>query len=174
MKQKISLSESALKTIIKESVKRVLNEISSDMIGRARKKFYERYGGTDFPGPDAKDFPRDEHGNLLYPKDMKPLATHYDKFHDAYKKAKKEEEMEDPIYRKAHELVQDVDWEKEIDDIDGGGAFGYVYGEIEDENGETWKFTADASFEWEGDWAISDLQSIEFEAPDGTTGVLQS
>ena len=45
-KNTIRLNESQLRNVIKESVKRVINEISSDMIGRARDKFIEKYGNN--------------------------------------------------------------------------------------------------------------------------------
>ena len=41
----------------------------------------------------------------------------------------------------------------------GDGAFGSVYGEVEDENGGVWKFYGNASFEWEGSWEISELEA---------------
>ena len=105
MGQKIQLSESQLRKLIKESVKKaIMNEISSDMISRASNKFHQKYGGTLFPGPDAKDFPKDEHGNLLYPKDKKPLAQHYRNFNDAFQRAKRDEQMNDPVTREAMEI----------------------------------------------------------------------
>jgi len=107
MGQKIQLSESQLRNLIKESVKKaIMNEISSDMIGRASRKFHQKYGGTDFPGPDAKDFPKDEYGNLLYPKDKRTLAQHYRNFNDAYNNAKYDEEREDPETMKAIETAK--------------------------------------------------------------------
>lgn len=178
-KNVVRLNEKQLHTLIQESVKKVLkeiagtDEISSDLISRASQKFHQKYGGTGFPGPDAKDFPKDEHGNLLYPKDMKPLADHYRNFSKAYNNAKTEELLSDPLAAKAQELYDGgVDWDTEIDDRDGGGAFGSVYGEVEDEDGGVWKFYGDASFEWEGSWEVSELNDIEFEAPNGQTGMV--
>ena len=113
MKKTIKLTESDLTKLVQESVKTVLremNEISSDTIVRAMNKFHKKYGGTDFPGPDAKDFPKDENGNILYPKDMKPLATHYRNFNDAYDRAKRDEDMTNPLLQKAFALYQDADF----------------------------------------------------------------
>ena len=88
MGQKIQLSESQLCNLIKESVKKaIMNEISSGLISRAGNEFHRRFGGTLFPGPDAKDFPKDEYGNLLHPKDKRTLAQHYRDYDDAYHNA---------------------------------------------------------------------------------------
>jgi len=175
MGRKIQLSESQLRNLIKESVKKALmNEISSDMIGRASKKFHQKYGGTDFPGPDAKDFPKDEHGNLLYPKDKKPLAQHYRNFNDAFKRAKEDEDLSDPLVKKAQELYDQVDLEKEVADwVDPPyGCDVNLWGEIEDENGGIWKFEG-----WGagvnvggGDIEIDHVEEMNFESPDGQTG----
>lgn len=169
MGQKIQLSESQLRKLIKESVKKALmNEISSDMIGRASKKFQEKYGWN---GTERDKLEKDKHGNPLHPKDKKPIAQHLRNFSRAWNDAKTEEDLRDPVVAKAQEIYDDgIDWEQEIDDADGGGAFGYVYGEAEDENGGVWKFSGDASFEWEGDWVTSEISNVEFESPDGKTG----
>ena len=166
MGQKIQLSESQLRNLIKESVKKaIMNEISSDMIARASKKFHQKYGGTDFPGPDAKDFPKDEHGNLLYPKDKKPLADHYRKFNQAYDKAKREEMMNDPITKDAMELwfeyESDTEWEK-ADDFENAGY--EVSGHLEVDG---WEFEATGYCELFGD---PEVREVEFKAPDGRTG----
>ena len=47
-KNVVRLNESQLKKIIAESVKKVMNEISSDMIGRARDKFIEKYDNPNY------------------------------------------------------------------------------------------------------------------------------
>ena len=164
----VRLNESQLKQVIAESVKKVLNEISSDMIGRAKSKFHQKYGGTDFPGPDAKDFPKDEHGNLLYPKDMKPLADHYRKFNQAYDKAKREEEMNDPLIHEAMEIwneyESDVDWDV-TDDFDNEGVEVGGYLEV-----DGWRFGASAYGHYAGGLEIDEVYEVEFESPDGEKG----
>lgn len=170
----IKLNESQLHSIIKESVKKVLkemvgtDEISSDMISRASAKLYGKYGWN---GTERDKLEKDEYGNPLHPKDKKPMAQHFKNFSDAFQRAKRDEAMNDPLIAKAQELYDGgVDWDKEIDDRDGGGAFGSIYGEVEDENGGVWKFYGDASFEWEGSWEISEIGDVDFEAPNGETG----
>jgi len=175
MKKKVvRLNESQLKKIIKESVKKALvNEISSDMISRASKKFHQKYGGTDFPGPDAKDFPKDEHGNLLYPKDKKPLAQHYRNFNDAFKRAKEDEDLSNPLVKKAQELYDQVDLEKEVADwVDPPyGCDVNLWGEIEDEDGGVWKFEGWGNgVSSGGDIEIDSVEEMNFESPDGQTG----
>lgn len=179
MKNTIKLNESQFHTLVRESVKKVLkeiagtDEISSDLISRASQKFHQKYGGTLFPGPDAKDFPRDKHGNLLYPKDMKPLADHYRNFSKAYNDAKFDEDMRNPLVRKACELYKDVDLEQEVSDwTDDYGCDVNLWGEIEDENGGIWKFEG-----WGagvnvggGDIEIDHIEEMNFESPDGQTG----
>ena len=173
-KNVVRLNESQLHTLIRESVKKVLkeivgtDEISSDMISRASAKLYGKYGWN---GTERDKLEKDEHGNPLHPKDKKPMAQHFRNFSDAFQRARRDELMADPLVAKAQEIYDGgVDWDKEIDDRDGGGAFGSVYGEVEDENGGVWKFYGGASFEWEGSWEISELEDIEFESPDGQTG----
>ena len=168
MGQKIQLSESQLHNLIKESVKKaIMNEISSDMLQRARNKFSEKYRNLPKGTLD-----RDEYGNPLHPKDKRAMFDHYRDFDRAIANAKRDEAMRDPMVRKAMELYQDVDWEQEVEDVDGGYASGYVWGEIEDEEGGVWQFQASAGFNWEGDWALDDIHDVEFTAPDGTTGSL--
>ena len=170
----VKLTESQLHKLIKESVRKAfVNEISSDMISRASKKFHQKYGGTLFPGPDAKDFPRDEHGNLLYPKDKRTLAQHYRNFNDAYRRAKEDEDLSNPLLKKAQELYDQVDLEQEVSDwTDDYGCDVNLYGEIEDENGSLWKFEG-----WGagvnvggGDIEIDHVEEMNFESPDGETG----
>lgn len=178
-KNVVRLNESQFHTLVQESVKKVLkeiagtDEISSDLISRASQKFHQKYGGTDFPGPDAKDFPRDKNGNLLYPKDMKPLADHYRNFSKAYNDAKFDEDMQNPLVRKACELYKDVDLEQEVSDwTDDYGCDVNLWGEIEDENGGIWKFEgwgAGVSVGG-GDIEIDHIEEMNFESPDGQTG----
>lgn len=177
--KKINLTESQLRDFIKESAMRVIkemcgaDEISSDMISRASQKFHQKYGGTLFPGPDAKDFPKDKNGNLLYPKDMKPLATHYRNFNDAYDRAKRDEDRANPLLQKAFALYQDADFSngEQYDDYEHGyGEFGDS-AEIEDENGGIWKFYRTFNGHYEGDSIeMDELGDVEFETPDGETG----
>ena len=169
MGKKVTLSEAQLKQVISESVKKVLSEISSDMIARASQKFHQKYGGTDFPGPEAKDFPKDEHGNLLYPKDMKPLADHYRKFNQAYDKAKREEQLNNPVVREAmqiwNECEGDVDWEV-TDDFENEGAEVGGYLEV-----DGWKFQASGYAEYYGgDFEVEEIYDVEFVSPDGEEG----
>ena len=172
----IKLNESQLHNIIKESVKKVLkemvgtDEISSDMISRASAKLYGKYGWN---GTERDKLEKDEHGNPLHPKDKKPMAQHFKNFSDAFQRARRDELMADPLVAKAQELYDGgVDWDKEIDDRDGGGAFGSIYGEVLDETGKVWVFIGDASFEWEGGWEISEIDEVEFVAPNGKSGMI--
>ena len=167
--KKVKVTEGQLRKLIKESVmKAIMNEISSDMIGRARDKFSSKYG---MDGSERDNLEKDKYGNPIHPKDKKPIANHMRNFNNAYNNAKRDEALNDPMVAKAQELYDGgIDWEQEIDDRDGGGAFGSIYGEVEDENGGTWRFYGDASFEWEGSWEISEIDEVDFVAPDGTTG----
>lgn len=168
MGQKIQLSESQLRNLIKESVKKaIMNEISSDMISRASAKLYGKYGWN---GTERDKLEKDEHGNPLHPKDKKPMAQHFKNFSDAFRRAKEEEDLSNPIVQKAQELYDQVDLEQEVEDVDGGYATGYVYGEIEDENGGVWTFEGSAGFNWEGGWTLADIEDMTFTSPDGQTG----
>ena len=169
MGQKIRLTESQLKQFISESVKKaIMNEISSDMIARANQKFHQKYGGTDFPGPDAKDFPKDKYGNLLYPKDMRPLADHYRKFNQAYDKAKREENLSNPVVHEAMEIwneyESDVDWEI-TDDFGNEGCEVGGYLEV-----DGWEFSASGYAERAGGLSVKEIESVEFRSPDGQEG----
>lgn len=171
-KNVVRINETQLRGLIKESVRRVLKEslgeISSDMIGRARDKFYQKYGGTMFPGPDAKDFPRDEHGNLLYPKDKKPLAQHYRNFDQAYKDAKYAEQFDDPITKQAMEIWNEnesnVDWDV-TDDFENEGC--EVTGWLQVDG---WEFSASGFAEKAGGLDVQEIESVEFKSPDGQEG----
>lgn len=167
-KNVVKINETQLRKLIKESVQKVMNEISSDMIQRASNKFHQKYGGTMFPGPDAKDFPRDEHGNLLYPKDMKPLADHYRKFNQAYKDAKYAEQFDDPITKQAMEIwnenESDVEWEI-FDDFDNEGCEVGGYLEV-----DGWEFEAIGFAEKAGGLNVQEIESVEFKTPDGQEG----
>jgi len=171
-KNVVKINETQLRNLIKESVRKVLKEslgeISSDMIQRASNKFYQKYGGTMFPGPDAKDFPRDKHGNLLYPKDMKPLADHYRKFNQAYKDAKYAEQFDDPITKQAMEIwnenESDVEWEI-FDDFDNEGCEVGGYLEV-----DGWEFEAIGFAEKAGGLNVQEIESVEFKTPDGQEG----
>lgn len=168
MGQKIQLSESQLRNLIKESVKKaIMSEISSDMISRASAKLYGKYGWN---GTERDKLEKDEHGNPLHPKDKKPMAQHFKNFSDAFRRAKEDEDLSNPIVQKAQELYDQVDLEQEVEDVDGGYATGYVYGEIEDENGGVWTFEGSAGFNWEGGWTLADIEDMTFTSPDGQTG----
>lgn len=174
MGKKIRLTESDLKRMVNESVKKVLmemDEISSDLIGRASKKFYQKYGGTSYPGPDAKDFPKDEYGNLLYPKDKKPLASHYREFNNAWARAKEREDLSDPIIRKAQELYDTLgDSDFDIDVADRVDDYAYsinLWAEVKDEDGGVWTFEG---YGYGSMGEIDEVEAMEFTAPDGTTG----
>ena len=172
-KKKAKLTESQLKEVIKDSVQKVMNEISSDMIGRASKKFHEKYGGTDFPGPDAKDFPKDKYGNLLYPKDMKPLADHYRNFRQAFNKRYEEEQLENPIVAKAQELYDEHYGDLEMEAVDRVDTYSWsvnLWMEVEDEDGKIWKFDGGGSASYAGGLELDEVDEMNFEAPDGTTG----
>lgn len=167
--KKVRLTEGQLRKLIKESVmKALVNEISSDMIGRAKNKFYQKYGGTDFLGPDAKDFPKDEHGNLLYPKDKKPLASHYRNFDQAIDRAKQDEQMNDPVTREAmeiwNEVENDVDWDI-TDDFGNEGCEVSGYIEV-----DGWEFSAYGYAERAGGLEVEEIESVEFKSPDGQEG----
>ena len=171
---KLMVTESELRKVIKESVMKALNEISSGMIQRASNKFYQKYGGSLFPGPDAKDFPRDEHGNLLYPKDMKPLAQHYRNFDQAYNDAKYAEQFDDPVTREAmeiwSEIENDVDWEMgDAQWFRDEGGHGPVIGYITVDDG--WEFDAEGYGYMQGG-SIGDVEveSVSFKSPDGQEG----
>lgn len=179
MKKTIKLTEADLTKLVHESVKTVLremNEISSDTIVRTMNKFHQKYGGTDFPGPDAKDFPKDENGNLLYPKDMKPLAQHYKNFRDAYIKTKAEELDANSPAGEAKRIWQEhsgeVEWEvADKDWFRDEGGHGTVIGHLQTEDG--WKFEAEGYGYYQGgDLGDIEVESVEFTTPDGQTGSL--
>lgn len=169
MGQKIQLSESQLRNLIKESVKKaIMNEISLSTLRNARDKFHQKYGGTLFPGPDAKDFPKDEYGNLLYPKDKKSLATHYWNFDRAIDKAKRDEQMSDPVTREAmeiwNEVENDVDWDI-TDDFGNEGCEVTGYIEV-----DGWEFSASGYAERAGGLEVEEIEYVEYKSPDGQEG----
>lgn len=183
MGQKIQLSESQLRNLIKESVKKaIMSEISSDMIGRARNKFIQKYGnpnmfkdGVSEPllkDPTLKTDRPGKYASPLHPKDNRPLSKHLSDFDKAYDKAKHDEE--DPeIVRKAQELYDQVDLEQEVADwVDPPyGCDVNLWGEIEDENGGIWKFEGWGNgVSSGGDIEIDSIAEMNFESPDGQTG----
>lgn len=176
MKNIVKLNESQLQNLIRESVKKVLNEmtgtdeISSDMISRASKKFREKYG---WDGTDRDKLEKDEYGNPLHPKDKKSIAQHIRNFSSAYNDAKFDEDMQNPLVRKACELYKDVDLEQEVADwTDDYGCDVNLWGEIKDENGGIWKFEGWGSgvSVGGGDIEIDHVEEMEFTSPDGQTG----
>lgn len=176
MGQKIQLSESQLRNLIKESVRKaIMNEISSDMIGRARDKFIQKYGnnymGQETPGEMDQSLERGRYNLKLHPKDKRPLAWHQADFDRAYEKAKMDENPE--LIEKAKELVEKVkDWS--VDEITGGidsySAEANVYGEAQDENGEWWRFWAGGIVDSGEVVDVAYDEDIKFEAPNGFTG----
>ena len=170
--KKINLTESQLRDFIKESAARVIkemnetDEISSDMLTRARDKFSEKY--RHYP-----NFEKDEYGNPLHPKDKRLMADHYRDFDRAISNAKYDEEMQDPMVQKACELYQYADFtdEEQFDNYEHGyGEFG-DYAEVEDENGGIWKFYRTFNGHYEGDSVeMDELEGVEFETPDGKSG----
>jgi hypothetical protein len=173
MKKTIKLTESDLTKLVQATVKSVLremNEISSDMIQRASRKFDDKYG---YGGTERDNLEKDKYGNPLHPKDKKPIADHLRNFNRAYNERHSEEQLQDPVVAKAQEIYDGgIDWEQEIEDRDGGGAFGSVWGSAEDENGGLWEFWGGASFEWEGGWEPVEISDVEFKSPDGKTGFI--
>ena len=171
MGQKIQLSESQLRNLLKESVKKVImNEISSDMISRASAKLYGKYGWN---GTERDKLEKDEHGNPLHPKDKKPMAQHFKNFSDAFRRAKEAEDLSNPLVKKAQELYDQVDLEKEVADwVDPPyGCDVNLWGEIEDEDGGVWKFEGWGNgVSSGGDIEIDSVEEMNFESPDGQTG----
>ena len=171
MRQKIQLSESQLRNLIKESVKKaIMNEISSDMIRRTAKKFQEKYGWS---GTDRDKLEKDEHGNPLHPKDKKCIGDHLKNFSSAYNKAKYDEDMQNPLLRKAQEMYRKVDLEQEVSDwTDNYGCDVNRWGESEDEKGGLWKVEGWGSGTnvGGGDIEIDYVAEMNFESPDGQRG----
>lgn len=165
MGQKIQLSESQLRNLIKESVRKVMNEISSDMISRASGKFQSKYGWN---GTERDKLEKDKYGNPLHPKDKKPLAQHFKNFQDAFQGAKRDEQMNDPLTKKAMEIwneyESDVDWDI-ADDFGNEGCEVIGYLEV---NG--WKFSATGYAEKAGGLNVEEIESVEFKSPDGQEG----
>ena len=166
MGKKVTLSEAQLKKAIAESVKKVLNEISSDMISRASAKLYGKYGWN---GTERDKLEKDEHGNPLHPKDKKPMAQHFRNFQDAYQRAKHDEQMNDPITREAMEIWNecegDVDWEI-TDDFGNEGCEVSGYLEV-----DGWEFNASGYAEYYGgDFEVEEIYDVEFVSPDGEEG----
>ena len=161
----VRLNESQLRRMIKESVKRAMNEISSDMISRASGKFYSKYGWN---GSDVDSLEMDANGNKLHPKDKKPIAKHMRDFADAFKRAKYSEQFDDPLTREAMEIwndySDDVDWDV-TDDFDNEGC--EVTGSLEVDG---WEFTATGYAEYAGGLDIKEIENVEFTSPDGEEG----
>ena len=161
----VRLNESQLKKVIAESVKKVLNEISSDMISRASAKLYGKYGWN---GTERDKLEKDEHGNPLHPKDKKPMAQHFKNFQDAFERAKRDEQMNDPVTKEAMEIWNecegDVDWEV-TDDFENEGV--ELGGTLEVDG---WKFGASAYGHYAGGLEVDEVYEVEFESPDGEEG----
>lgn len=152
-----------------------MNEISSDMIGRARDRFIKKYGnnymGEKTPGEMDSQLKTDRYNRKLHPKDNRPLAWHQADFDRAYEKAKMDENPE--LIEKAKELVRKVkDWSVEeiTGRIDSYSAEANVYGEAQDENGEWWGFWAGGTVDCGEVVDVAYDEDIKFEAPNGFTG----
>ena len=166
MGQRIQLSENQLRNLIKESVKKALmNEISSDMISRASAKLYGKYGWN---GTERDKLEKDEHGNPLHPKDKKPMAQHFRNFSDAFQRAKRDEQMNDPVTREAmeiwNEVENDVDWDI-ADDFGNEGCEVTGYIEV-----DGWEFSASGYAERAGGLNVEEIESVDFKSPDGQEG----
>lgn len=188
-KNVVKINESTLRQIITESVKKVLkeefsmdmqsrvtprnqqiNEISSDMIGRASNKFWQKYG---WGGSERNSLEKDQYGNPLHPKDKKPIAQHLKNFTDAFNKAERDEAIQNPLLRKAQEMYERTNLEHEIADwVDPPyGCSVNLWGEVKDENGGTWKFEGYGNGTNIGGGDIDiEPEEIEFTSPDGQTG----
>jgi len=171
---KIRLSESQLRNLIKKSVRKVmkesLGEISYDMLTRARDKFKEKYY-TPIVDKDGKKTGYFQPYGLTHPKDKRPLAQHEHNFDSAIEKAVRDEHPE--IIEKAKELVKKVDnWEVDeiTDRIDYHCAEAGIYGEAQDENGEWWGFWAGGMVDDGEIVEVYDDYDVKFEAPNGMTG----
>ena len=186
--KKVRVTEGQLRKLIKESVmKALMNEISSDMIGRAKDKFLQKYGnprmfkdGVSEPllkDPTLKTDRPGKYASPLHPKDNRPLSKHLSDFEMAYDKAKRDEE--DPeIARKAQELYKEVELEQEVSDwVDPPyGCSLNLWGEIEDEKGGVWKFEGWGSGvnAGGGDIELDSIDEMNYESPDGQTGSIQN
>ena len=92
---KIVLTENDIKRIVKESVVKVLNELSSDYLKKANYAFYKKYGSQFYPGELTNSLEKDEYGNPLHPKDGRPISQHYRDFRNAIHNAQREEDDRD-------------------------------------------------------------------------------
>ena len=173
MGKKIQLTESDLKKLVKESVKRIINEmyaneLRSSTYANAGKKM-QKYG---MYGDEAGKFGEDKYGNPLY-KDGRPVAKHLIDLDNAYKDAKEREDLENPITRKAQELYDtlgdsDFDIETADDWVDDYTVGLSLHAEAEDEDGGVWNF--DGYGYGSGRGEIDEIEEMEYTAPDGTTG----
>jgi hypothetical protein len=176
---KVRLTESQLKKVIKESIKKaIMNEISSDMIGRARDKFIQKYGNNFMnqltPGEMDQSLEKDKFNRKLHPKDKKPLAWHQANFNRAYGERYLEEHPE--IIEKAKQLadtIQPGDWE----DLEMTDHYEHGYGSVcggtvvVDDDGNEWEFSCWGDGHYEGGWLeLDDIEGIGFTAPNGVSG----
>lgn len=176
---RVRVTESQLCNLIKESVKKALmNEISSDMIGRARDKFIQKYGnnfmGQETAGEMDQSLEKDTFNRKLHPKDKKPLAWHQAGFNRAYGERYLEEHPE--IIEKAKQLADTIepgDWE----DLEMTDHYEHGYGSVcgvavvTDENGKEWEFSCYGDGHYEGGWLeLDNIEGIQFTTPEGVTG----
>lgn len=168
MGQKIQLSESQLRNLIKESVKKaIMNEISSDTIRSAMNKFSDKYMDQD-TGYWTDKYGKDQWGNPLHPKDKKPFANHMRDLRVGLDKAEKDEQFDDPITKEAFSIWKenenDVDWEI-TDDFGNEGCEVSGYLEV-----DGWEFSAGGYAERAGGLNVEEIESVEFKSPDGQEG----
>ena len=165
-KKRIKLTEGQLRKLIKESVmKALVNEISGKKWAEISNSIHKNYGGADFPGPKATRF--DDHGNPIYGKKGKTVASLYKKLDSAKNDALAYERANDPVFQewleKAIQIMKDYEPDEEEYDNDGGWAYVYdTWNNIKTEDG-VWPRITGKFYDYEP------LQ-IWFVAPDGTEG----
>ena len=186
-KKVIRLNESQLRRMIKESVKRALNEgineLSPVFLKKAMEKFKDKYTPTKNNNWDHSTYTSldsDEFGNRVHPKDKRPITKHLFDFSQAISKAKKDMPFDETLDAKAQELYKTIefgDWE-DLDMVDHyEHGYGYVVGEagVTDNDGQEWIFRAGGDGHYEGGWLeFDDIDEVEYEAPNGQEGSIQN
>ena len=96
------------------------------------------------------------------------MAQHFRNFSDAFQRAKRDEQMNDPVTREAmeiwNEVENDVDWEI-TDDFGNEGCEVSGYIEV-----DGWEFSAYGYAERAGGLEVEEIESVEFKSPDGQEG----
>lgn len=161
--KKVKVTEGQLRKLIKESVmKALVNEISSKKWGEISNSIHKNYGGADFPGPKATRF--DDHGNPIYGKKGKTVASLYRKLDAAKKDAIDYEKTNSPESEwdeKAIQITQDYEPDEEEAEMDGGWYCLYdTWNNLKTEDG-VWPYITLAMREGDPKW-------VRYEAPDGT------